>query len=169
MSEALGARLRDARLAANLTQAQLAHNLLSPSHLSLIERGRRRPSPTVLAHLAGRLGVTVASLVQHPCDTGRPRSETRLTLAQRALAQGRYAAAEREASQALRRVAASERRVHVLEVRAAARLAQQRPRAALQDLEEALALARSSDSRALATIWFDVLRIRRLLERDDAA
>src|SRR5579875_960656 len=59
---ALGSRVRAARRAARLTQAQLAGSRLSESYISLIEAGRRRPTPDALDWIAERLGVPVEQL-----------------------------------------------------------------------------------------------------------
>ncbi len=55
ITEGLGARLRDARLAMGLTQSQAAAGIVSGAFLSLIESGQRTPSPKVAAALAARL------------------------------------------------------------------------------------------------------------------
>ena len=52
-----GARLRDLRRAAGLSQTDLATEGLSPSYVSLIESGKRPASAAVIAILARRLGV----------------------------------------------------------------------------------------------------------------
>ncbi len=64
--EAVGARIRSLRLAAGLSQAGLAGGQVDASYVSLLETGRRTPTPQVLAHLAGRLGVPVDELVGDP-------------------------------------------------------------------------------------------------------
>jgi transcriptional regulator with XRE-family HTH domain len=60
--EAFGPRLRRLRLAAGLAQADLAGERVSASYISLLESGRRTPTPPVLAHLAARLGVPTDEL-----------------------------------------------------------------------------------------------------------
>lgn len=60
---ALGARIKAARVAAGLTQPQLAAGEASVAFLSRIETGQRRPSAELLETLAARLGVTVDFLV----------------------------------------------------------------------------------------------------------
>lgn len=79
----LGNRIRAARAARGLSQADIAAPLITPAYLSRIESGDRRPSVTVLAHLAAHLGMPVGDLVHgvdHPDGTA-----TRLTyLAERA-------------------------------------------------------------------------------------
>ena len=59
----LGTRLRDARLAAGLTQAEIATGVLSTAHMSRIEGGLRRPSPELLEILADRLGLSLEELL----------------------------------------------------------------------------------------------------------
>jgi transcriptional regulator with XRE-family HTH domain/predicted negative regulator of RcsB-dependent stress response len=54
----VGERVRDLRLTRRMSQAQLAGHDLSDSYISLIESGKRTPTPTVLKLLAERLGCT---------------------------------------------------------------------------------------------------------------
>lgn len=56
-------RLRAARIAAHLTQQQLAEGLYSKSYLSAIERGKMTPSLQALTALAERLAVPVSYLL----------------------------------------------------------------------------------------------------------
>jgi transcriptional regulator with XRE-family HTH domain len=64
--EALGRRLRSARLARGLTQSQVAHTIMSVAYLSRIEAGHRGPTYPLLVSLAERLDVTVESLLGEP-------------------------------------------------------------------------------------------------------
>jgi tetratricopeptide (TPR) repeat protein len=59
----LGARIKAARVAAGLTQPELAGPDASIGFLSRIESGQRRPSTDLLGTLADRLGVTMQFLV----------------------------------------------------------------------------------------------------------
>jgi transcriptional regulator with XRE-family HTH domain len=59
----LGGRVRAARVAAGLTQSQLAGQDASVAYLSRIESGQRRPSAALLETLAARLGVAIDYLV----------------------------------------------------------------------------------------------------------
>jgi transcriptional regulator with XRE-family HTH domain len=69
-------RLRALRQQAGLTQVDLAGGGLSPSYISLLEAGKRTPSPDVVAQLANRLGCSVTQLAD-----GQPSErEERLTL-----------------------------------------------------------------------------------------
>ena len=168
--ESLGHRIRTARVANGLTQVALARDIMSPSHLSLVERDLRRPSPRSLSALADRLGLSTAELVQHPSETGRPAQESRLIVARRAYLQRRFAVAERAATQVLQRQASLLRRQEAFELRAATRSALGRRADALRDLDDAIEIARRrQDSRAVAAIWFDALRLRREDERNGAA
>lgn len=58
----VGERIRRLRRARGLSQQDLAGPGVSASYVSLVEAGRRRPSPNALAWLAGRLGTTVEEL-----------------------------------------------------------------------------------------------------------
>lgn len=58
----VGSRLRELRLAAGLTQAQLAGRRYSHAYVSVLEAGRREPSRTALDYFAGRLGVAVEEI-----------------------------------------------------------------------------------------------------------
>jgi transcriptional regulator with XRE-family HTH domain len=58
----VGERIRRLRRAQGLNQQDLAGPGVSASYVSLLEAGRRRPSPSALAWLAGRLGTTVEDL-----------------------------------------------------------------------------------------------------------
>ena len=69
-------RVREARIAAGLSQTALAGDAFSPSYISLIEAGRRDPTDTALAILAARLGSTVEYL-KHG-DDGPNEARTRL-------------------------------------------------------------------------------------------
>lgn len=57
-----GERLRRFRLAAGLSQEQLAGGRLSSSYVCLLEQDRRRPSPEVIEVLASKLGCRIGDL-----------------------------------------------------------------------------------------------------------
>jgi len=57
-----GNSIRLARRAAGLTQAELAEGLVAASYISLIESGRRSPSPELLHKFSARLSVPVSAL-----------------------------------------------------------------------------------------------------------
>ena len=59
----LGRRMRIARVAAGMTQAQVAGEDVSAAYLSRIEDGQRRPEAGLLERMAGRMGVTLEALL----------------------------------------------------------------------------------------------------------
>ncbi|MGI8774512.1 MAG: tetratricopeptide repeat protein [Actinomycetota bacterium] len=108
LSSEVGTRLKRLRKERGLSQAELADPVLSPSYLSLIESGARRPSGKVLQHLAARLGVEAEELV-----TGRSRKDEmgldlQLQEARDHLRLGRLEAAAELAQQVAERAAAFE-------------------------------------------------------------
>src|SRR6266513_578744 len=62
VSSGLGTRLRQLRVAAGLTQSDLAGDRFSKEYVSQIERGKTRPTPQTLAWIAERLGVDASYL-----------------------------------------------------------------------------------------------------------
>jgi tetratricopeptide (TPR) repeat protein len=66
----LGARVRQLRVSAGLTQSELAGDRCSKEYLSQIERGKTRPTADMLAWLAERLSVDSAFL-----ETGQSSAE----------------------------------------------------------------------------------------------
>lgn len=62
----VGARLRDARLAKNYTQSQLARPDFSVSYISAIERGQIQPSLRALEILAEKLEISSTDLLPEP-------------------------------------------------------------------------------------------------------
>ena len=61
-----GERLRHLRVSADLTQPELAQDITSVSHISLIESNKRQPSDEIVTKLANRLGVPVEFLRYGP-------------------------------------------------------------------------------------------------------
>jgi transcriptional regulator with XRE-family HTH domain len=100
---ALGDRLRAARTARGLTQAELAGDDLSVGYVSRIEAGHRRPSSKVLVELARRLDTPVDLLLQGVAP--RELDEIRLTLdfAELSLESGEAPEAEARAGEVLQR------------------------------------------------------------------
>lgn len=81
--EALGRRLREARVDREQTLAETARRAgISPQYLSEIERGLKEPSSEMVAAVAGALGTTVADLVSDVArDLGRASTApSRVTL-----------------------------------------------------------------------------------------
>ena len=56
--DAMGRRIKRLRRQQGMSQKALAGSLITPAYLSMIEGGRREPSPAVVAALAERLGTT---------------------------------------------------------------------------------------------------------------
>ena len=84
----VGSRLRAARLAAGLSQAELAGSEFSPSYVSLIESGRRNPTEPALAVLAERLGTTPEHLLRGQDPAHGDRVRLSLSYAELALRNG---------------------------------------------------------------------------------
>src|SRR5919198_2198718 len=59
----LGERLRQLRVAAGMTQTELAGDRFSKEYVSQIERGKTRPTRETIKWLADRLGVDPSYLV----------------------------------------------------------------------------------------------------------
>lgn len=97
----LGRRIRVARVAAGMTQAQVAADEVTAAYLSRIEDGQRRPEAGLLERMAGRMGITLHELL-----TGITADRTRtvqlaLDHAEISLASGDHATALQQASTVL--------------------------------------------------------------------
>ncbi|MFN8074022.1 MAG: helix-turn-helix transcriptional regulator [Kineosporiaceae bacterium] len=91
----LGERLKQLRLQAGLSQGELAQDDLSASYVSLIESGKRQPSPAALRTLASRLGVSVESLNEdpHELDARTRLHELEIAYIKLALSHGEHTSA----------------------------------------------------------------------------
>src|SRR5438067_11193187 len=78
----LGERLRRLRIAAGLTQSQLAGGRFSKEYVSQIERGKTRPTGETVRWLAERLGLDASFLSDGIASTERARLETALARAE---------------------------------------------------------------------------------------
>ena len=78
----LGERVRALRVAAGLTQAELAGGRCSKEYISQIERGKTRPTESTIALLAERLGVDQGFLVSGVSTEERTKVETLLARAE---------------------------------------------------------------------------------------
>lgn len=87
LARAIGQKIRQARLAAGLTQQQLAGERFTKAYISALENALAKPSMAALNYLAPRLGTTAAALLADPSPAWR-RIEADL-----ALASGRWAEA----------------------------------------------------------------------------
>src|SRR5262249_1576044 len=81
-SEALGERLRRLRIAAGLTQTELADGRFSKEYVSQIERGKTRPTAETIEWLAARLGIDPAYVASGVSSAERNRVETALARAE---------------------------------------------------------------------------------------
>ncbi len=63
LARKIGERLRRARLAAGLTQTQLAEPRYTKAYVSALENGLSRPSMAALNHFSGRLGIPASQLI----------------------------------------------------------------------------------------------------------
>lgn len=148
-SSAVGARIKKRRLEVGLTQAQLGEPKLTSAYISIIEAGRRRPSPKALGFIADRLGITVEELL-----SGRPAGlEVELELAIHAARRDADEGALTEAERALAGVVKQAKkhglkRAHAraLEARAALTDKSGDPEAALALYQEAEELWRDEPS-----------------------
>ena len=78
----LGERLRQLRVAAGMTQSELADDRFSKEYVSQIERGKTRPTRETIEWLAGRLGVDAGFLANGVGTDERARVESALTRAE---------------------------------------------------------------------------------------
>ena len=78
----LGERLRSLRLAAGLTQTQVAGDRFSKEYISQIERGKTRPTPESIEWLAAKLGVDPMFLGSGVSTDLRGRIEAQLARAE---------------------------------------------------------------------------------------
>ncbi len=83
-------RVRQLRVAAGLTQTDLARDRFSKEYISQIERGKTRPTPETTTWLAGRLGVDEAFLEHGVSVDERARVETALARADALVDQNEY-------------------------------------------------------------------------------
>src|SRR5215472_7586274 len=78
----LGERLRQLRVAAGMTQTELAGDRFSKEYVSQIERGKTRPTPETIEWLADRLGIDAGFLASGVATDERAQLEGALTRAE---------------------------------------------------------------------------------------
>jgi tetratricopeptide (TPR) repeat protein len=103
----LGERLRQLRIAAGLTQSELAGDRFSKEYVSQIERGKTRPTGETIAWLASRLDVDAGYLANGVSTDERGRVEATLTRAEALAEAHRYEEAVAEFEQIRPDVAAT--------------------------------------------------------------
>jgi tetratricopeptide (TPR) repeat protein len=92
-SARLGERLRQLRVAAGLTQSDLAGERFSKEYVSQIERGKTRPTRETIEWLAAKLGVDAGFLERGVSADERSRVETVLARAEALTNSDRFAEA----------------------------------------------------------------------------
>jgi tetratricopeptide (TPR) repeat protein len=114
----LGERVRALRVAAGLTQTQLAGDRFSKEYISQIERGKTRPNEATVAWLAEQLGVDAGYVASGVSSEERTKVEAQLERADALVASHRY----EEAFDAFQELAAGVRSTgsQALELRALA-------------------------------------------------
>jgi tetratricopeptide (TPR) repeat protein len=140
----LGDRLRQLRVAAGLTQSDLARDRFSKEYISQIERGKTRPTPETVEWLAAQLGVDATFLASGVSSDERARAEAVLTRAEALVGKRDYGAAIDEYAYALGPVAATgavELQVRLISGEAWARVQQGEVRAGIEMLDRARGLA----------------------------
>src|SRR6185312_14045863 len=113
----LGERVRQLRVAAGLTQTDLAGDRFSKEYISQIERGKTRPTAETIEWLALRLGVDSGFLASGVSADARAKAETILARAEALSEEHRFEEAIEEYTRALPAVlgtGAPELRVRVL-------------------------------------------------------
>jgi tetratricopeptide (TPR) repeat protein len=104
----LGLRLRQLRMAAGLTQTQLAGERFSKEYVSQIERGKTRPTDETVDWLAERLGVDRGFLASGISSDERSRAEAVLARADALRESNRFEEAVAEYAVARRSIAAAQ-------------------------------------------------------------
>ncbi len=140
----LGERLRQLRVAAGLTQSDLAGERFSKEYVSQIERGKTRPTRETIEWLAARLGVDAAFLERGVSADERSRVEAMLARAEALSNAHQYddAIEELENSRtAVLATGAPELEYRSLSTEAWARMERGEVRPALQQLERCRSIA----------------------------
>ncbi len=155
----LGERLRQLRVAAGLTQSELAGDRFSKEYVSQIERGKTRPTEGTIEWLADRLGVDVGFLASGVATDERTRLEGALTRAE-----ALYEAQEdQEADDAFEPLPAAARATGVPELQVRALVGSGLAKMRLSDHRAALALLNEARAISEAESFSDVERADVLL------
>ena len=139
----LGERLRQLRVAAGLTQTDLAGSRFSKEYISQIERGKTRPTAETVEWLALRLGVDAGFLASGVSADDRAKAEAVLARAESLTAEHRFDESLAEYARAMPSVVgtgAVELRVRLLSGEAMAKAGTGDIAAALASLTEARSL-----------------------------
>ena len=144
----LGERLRQLRVAAGLTQTDLAGDRFSKEYISQIERGKTRPTTDTVEWLALRLGVDAGFLASGVSTDERAKAEAILARADALSQEYQYAEAIEEYTAALPSVlgtGAAELRVRALNGEAMARALSGEVKKGLELLAESRALVEGDE------------------------
>jgi transcriptional regulator with XRE-family HTH domain len=163
----LGERLRQLRVAAGLTQTDLAGERFSKEYVSQIERGKTRPTSETVEWLAARLGVDAGFLANGVSTDERGRVESGLARVEALLESDAVA----EAAEEMDKVRPFVRATGVAELEARALLDDAKVKARRGDVREALELLGSARSiveepqfsdldRAEVLYWLGVCRFK---------
>ena len=150
LAHQIGDRLRAARLAAGLTQQQLAEGRYTKAYISALENGLSRPSMAALNYLSHRLGISASKLIND-----EPAAWARIE-ADLALACGRWDDAVEAYDELLRSTNAQASRAELLSGKAEALARKGRGREAAAAAAEAAEIFHASDREAdaaLAEYW----------------
>jgi tetratricopeptide (TPR) repeat protein/DNA-binding XRE family transcriptional regulator len=142
----LGERVRQLRVAAGLTQTELAGDRFSKEYISQIERGKTRPTAETVEWLALRLGVDAGFLASGVSADERAKAEAILARADALSQEHRFEEAIAEYTRSLPAVlgtGAAELRVRALNGEAMARAQSGDVKGALELLAESRALVES--------------------------
>jgi transcriptional regulator with XRE-family HTH domain len=150
LARKIGERLRRARLAAGLTQQQLAEGRYTKAYVSALENGLSRPSVAALNYLSDRLGIPASSLIND-----EPAAWARLE-ADLALASGRWDDAIAAYRDLLESAVARETRAELMSGLAEGLIRQGKGREATSFAAEAARIFHSANREpeaALAEYW----------------
>ena len=155
----LGERLRQLRVAAGLTQSELAGDRFSKEYVSQIERGKTRPTEGTIEWLADRLGVDAGLLASGVAADERARLEGALSRAE-----ALYEAQEdAEAVEAFEPLAAAARATGVAELQVRALVGSGLAKMRIGDHRAAVELLNEARSISEAGSFSDVERAEVLL------
>ncbi|MEV0587919.1 helix-turn-helix domain-containing protein [Nonomuraea sp. NPDC050310] len=137
-TDLVGLRIKTVRRQRGLSQAQLAHPELSDSYISLIESGKRTPTPAVLELLAQKLDCSLSYLLNGVTAEQMEDLELALGYAQLALENGEA----REARTRFLELMADNNLTGLATLRQAVEFGLARAHEACGDLEQAVAVLR---------------------------
>jgi len=155
----LGERLRQLRVAAGLTQSELAGDRFSKEYVSQIERGKTRPTKGTIEWLAERLGVDAGFLASGVAADERARLEGSLTRAE-ALYEAQQ---DEEAADAFEALPAAARATGVPELQVRALVGSGLAKMRIGDHRAALVLLNEARAISEAEAFSDVERADVLL------